>query len=548
MKHSILFTYFIICVGFCLAQKPKAPLYASYEITLHAKENYSNPYTDVDVYAVFVNGQHDTLIRPAFWDGGNTWKIRFCPTVKNQLWHWFSYSSNTSDEGLHGQSGVFTSTKIKTKNRLLANGPLMMSPQKRNVIQHSGKPFFMVAVTAWASPFRATTNQIEQFANSSRKKGFNTVLLAVLQTDMKAEGPDERNTIAGFKRTFSDFTTTHLNNLVVSYFQYLDKIINIYLAHEMVPVFAPLMHGFGWKGLDVIGNKVQPAEYERYCKYLLARYGSQPAMWLLSVDGAGYGPGIEECGGMLEKWDCYHQPTGLHYSPCDDYIAKWAVNLPNPEKYCLHGNKTHQDKNWLDFQWAQTGHDGFHIYTKVEKMYNNLPVKAVADGEPTYEGMNDGKSGLGWWQGEDAWNQLMHGGTMGVVYGAAALWQWKITADEPGWESWTDQPLSWKGAMEMKGGSYVGLISKILKPYNLTDIERRRDTSENKYILAREGSLYIAYLNNGGEINIKNLPGGMHYKWVNPKSGNVFKKGVAYNTSFSAPDGQPWVLIVANKE
>jgi len=38
-------------------------------------------------------------------------------------------------------------------------------------------------------------------------------------------------------------------------------------------------------------------------------------------------------------------------------------------------------------------------------------IKACLNGEPTYEGMNAGENGLGWWQGEEAWNQLLHGGT-----------------------------------------------------------------------------------------------------------------------------------------
>ena len=61
---------------------------------------------------------------------------------------------------------------------------------------------------------------------------------------------------------------------------------------------------------------------------------------------------------MMEEWDDYEQPTGLHYNPCDDYIADWAVN--NPLKHCEHYNKVHQAEDWLDFQWAQTGHNGEH--------------------------------------------------------------------------------------------------------------------------------------------------------------------------------------------
>jgi len=46
---------------------------------------------------------------------------------------------------------------------------------------------------------------------------------------------------------------------------------------------------------------------------------------------------------------------------------------------------------------------------------------------------------------------------MGVVYGAAGLWQWKVRADEPGWQAWCSQKMSWKDALELEGSAYVGM-------------------------------------------------------------------------------------------
>ncbi|MEO6289309.1 MAG: DUF5060 domain-containing protein, partial [Ginsengibacter sp.] len=427
----VIFCIYMFMNATVMAQQA-AHEYETIELSFASNVRYTNPYTDADVRVQFINKSNDTLWRPAFWDGINTWKVRFSSPAANNKWAWTTFCSDSTNQGLHKESGTIDITDAAPANLLSANGTLKISPGKRSLVFSSGKPFLMVANTLWASPFRATTDQIEKIAGKLENEGYNTVLLAVIQTDIDATGPDERNTDQGFKRAFRDLPSKHLNEINVSYFQYLDEIISIYRSHNLIPVFAPLLHGYGWKGKQPIGNSVQPSEYVRYMKYLLARYGSEAAMWLLSVDGGGYGPGIEESGKMLELMDCYHQPTGLHYSPCDDYVAGWAKDLPNKEFYCLHGNKTHQDAAWLDFQWAQTGHDGKHLYQKVNKMYDNLPVKAVADGEPTYEAMNGGTVGLGWWQGEDAWNQLTHGGTMGVVYGAAGLWQWKITPDEKG--------------------------------------------------------------------------------------------------------------------
>ncbi|WP_273568614.1 DUF4038 domain-containing protein [Maribacter halichondriae] len=512
-----------------------------HEITLTAEKTYGNPYTEIDVWALFTNEKGDSLKRPAFWDGGNTWKIRFVPIDTDGQWQWVTYSSNEKDTGLHKKTGHFNSIPNVGSNRLLKNGLLKMSAKARNVVHHSGKSFLMVADTPWALPFRATKEQVAIYAKDRQEKGFNTALMMTVQPDMKAEGPNDRNTEQGFKRAFKDLSSGHLNQMNVDYFQYYDALVLLLLDHEIVPVFQPIFHGYGWKGLEALGRTIEPKEYVRYCKYLLARYGAQPAFWLLGGDHNGKDPGILESGMMLQEWDAYAQPTGIHYNPCDDYLASWA----NGEReHCFHENKTYQDEEWLDFQWAQTGHDSEHLYHKVARMYENLPTKAVANGEPTYEGMNNGKNGLGWWQGEEAWMQLMNGGTMGVVYGAATLWQWKISTTEEGWPSWTDQQTSWYEAMHMKGSKYVGLIGKILGGLNIADIEKHWDLANGKPLLAIKGKLYISFLNEGGEITIRNLPDNLNYCWIDPKTGIPQQIGKVTVDTFKAPNKNPWVLLL----
>lgn len=521
---------------------PKISQWTTYETVITSNTTYDNPYTDVDVSFHFSNKAGITMVRPAFWDGENTWKVRFCPPDSEGVWNWVSFASNKNDTGLHQRSGAFESTPYTGNDSLIKNGLLHMSQDHRNVVHRSGKSFLVVADTPWAIPFRATNEQVLTYAKDRQNKGFNTALMMTLQPDMKAEGPNERNTDQGFKRAFTDLENGHINKIDVAYFHYYDRLVNTLLEHGIVPVFQPVFHGFGWKGQQVLGPQIEPEEYVRYTKYLLARYGSRPALWLIAADHDGNDPGVRESGEMLQEWDTYEQPVGIHYNPCDDYVAEWAVN--DPTKRCIHYNKTHQEKQWLDFQWTQTGHGAEHQYHKVEKMYENLPVKAVANGETTYEGMNAGKNGLGWWQGEDAWMQLMHGGTMGVVYGAAGLWQWKIAPDETGWTSWADQPLSWKGALHLEGATYVALLGKVLDNFDLTDIQKKWGLAEGKPLLAKEGNLYISYLNEGGEVTIKGLPENGNYQWYDPKTGNIKQFGKVSGPTFKAPDKNPWVLVV----
>lgn len=520
--------------------------WSPYEITLTAENSYSNAYTDIDVLAVFVNNNGDSLLRPGFWDGGNTWKIRFAPPDSDRVWTYKTFAS-VEDKGLSGQKGSFKSIHCKKGNKLLRHGLLKISEGKRNVIHADGKPFLVVGDTPWSIPYRATTKQVEEYARDRMQKGFNSSLLICMQPDRDAEGPEARNTVLGFDRAFEDSKDGHINNLKPDYFQTLDTITEILISHEIVPVYAPLVHGYGWKGKTALGSIVDPEEYSRYCKYLLARYGCNPALWLISVDNNGFSPGVKPAGETLEKWDCYKQPVGLHYNPWDNHLAKWAKQ---GDPCCFHFNKTYQDEVWLDFQWAQTGHDGIHIYYKVEGMYENEPVKANMNGEPTYEAMGGGKNGLGWWQGEDAWNQLMHGGTMGVIYGAVGLWQWKITPDEPEWEEWTDAPISWREALHLEGGKYVGMISTVFDGYDFADMQKRPDLiSGSKFLLAKEGAFYITFLESGGEIKIKGVPAGLPFRWFNPVTSEFTQEGkTTSDIKFTAPDNRPWVLVIGKRK
>ena len=133
---------------------------------------------------------------------------------------------------------------------------------------------------------------------------------------------------------------------------------------------------------------------------------------------------------------------------------------------------------------------------------------------------------------------------MGVVYGAASLWQWKITPDEAGWTDWASQPKSWKGAMKMEGSEYVGHVSKALEGLDFADIEKRWDLAGGKPLLAKEGKLYISYLNEGSDLEIDGVPENMKARWFNPKTG-VFTPGKKVRGKvFNAPSPDPWVLII----
>ena len=501
------------------------------EMTLNAQREVPDPYTGVEVWAEFTHENGTRLVRPAFWDGGRDWKIRFAPPSTGP-WSWRSFCS-TGDTGLSEQSGeVLCEADPSSRHRFYRHGFWRMSPGGRSLVHADGSPALLVADTAWALPWRATEAQCQAYATDRQAKGFNAVLLMSVQPDMRATGPRDRTTDEGFDVGFEDLPQGHINQLNPAYFQYLDRLVAILVAHEIVPVFQPVFHGFGWKGLGVAGPVVPPAEYARYCRYLVARYGARPAMYLVGGDGSGYEPQIRAGGEEIQRWDALAQPTGIHYRPHAD-------------------NRAWQEEDWLDFQWCQTGHSGEHIPERVAYMWVNRPARAVANGEPTYE--QGGKSGraAGWWQGHEAWSNLCAGGTMGVVYGAGSLWQWRLHRNEPGQaEFFLAKDAGWREALDFEGSRYIGLVSRILEGLPTTDMAPDWQATLGRRGLLVPGQLFIGYLENGGPLMLFGESVPLRYRVVDPRTGQVVREGVRASASERIPDegGGPRVYICYSPE
>src|SRR5438552_15575982 len=66
----------LFCASPAFAADYRVQRWQAVEIVLTSSQTYVQPFQDVEVTAAFT-GQGDKVItRPAFWDGGRTWKIR----------------------------------------------------------------------------------------------------------------------------------------------------------------------------------------------------------------------------------------------------------------------------------------------------------------------------------------------------------------------------------------------------------------------------------------------------------------------------------------
>ena len=508
------------------------PAWRQVEIELTAQGDHPDPYNQVEVWADFVSETGEALRRPGFWDGGRTWRIRFAPPAGSTGWAW-STAATVEDPGLTGQHGVVHVVVPDAAGTAFdVHGFWRLSPGGRSLVHADGAPAVMIADTAWALPWRATPEQVVTYANDRQAKGFNATLLMTVQPDMRATGPRDRTADEGFDVGFEDLPTGHLTQPNPGYFQAFDTLVGILRGQGIVPVLQPVFFGFGWKGLDVAGPVVPPVEYARYCRYLVARYGAGPVMYLVGADGSGREAQLPAGGEEIHTWDCYQQPTGLHYRP-------------------HAGNAAFQDADWLDFQWCQTGHTGEHTAERVADMWRNTPAKAVANGEPTYEGTRSPGMAAGWWQGDEAWRNLCAGGTMGVVYGAASLWQWVLRPDEPGQVDYFLAPgCSWREALDFPGSTAVGMLGRILQGLPTTDMRPGWEDVLAARCLIVPGRLFLNYATTGEPLQIiTDHPLPSHYRIIEPRTGAVLASGRVPGPHQMLPDTGigPRVTILLNE-
>ncbi len=518
---------------------PSAPQWQEVELTLTATREAANPYTDSEAWVDFAHVDGTKIRRPMFWDGGRTFRVRFVSTKSSGIWSWTA-SDRGGDLGIQGHSGALQTTENKTTNptKFSIHGFWSIPSGGRNLIHADGTPRLLCADTAWALPWRATVEQAEIYARDRSTKGFNAVLLMSVQPDMKATGPRSRTEDGGFDVGFEDLPNGTLRQLNPKYFQFFDKLVDVLVAHGIAPVYQPVFHGYGWKGLGTAGNVISADDYARYCRYLVARYGARPAIWLVGGDGTAMEPSSVEqldwAGRTIEEWDAYQQPTGIHYAPHSLF-------------------RTHQDKAWLDFQWCQTGHGGHHIPERVTDMWRNTPVKAVANGEPTYENMGRTGRGAGWWQGHEAWCNLTAGGTMGVVYGAGSLWQWRLHSKELDHPGWCFAPgAGWREALDFEGSMYPGIAARIFDGLPLAGMEPNWTYTYGERGLAVPGTLFVLYLPEGGDQAIISRDVPRFYRVFDPRNGMVTSEGRLPDTVpaqvNTGPGGEPRVVVFTLEE
>ena len=76
--------------------------------------------------------------------------------------------------------------------------PLRVEPGRRHLVDASGRPFMIVGDAAWSILVQCTPAEIDLYLEDRARRGYNTVLVNLLEAYFAAHPPSNRDGVAPF--------------------------------------------------------------------------------------------------------------------------------------------------------------------------------------------------------------------------------------------------------------------------------------------------------------------------------------------------------------
>lgn len=465
-------------------------------------KGYGNP-SDIELDVIFTDEHGRDRRVPAFWAGGNMWRVRFSAPECGD----YSYETVCSDPknaDLHGIEGRFRVTPYNGPNELLKRGAIRVAADRRHFEHADGTPFFWLADTEWLGLCSRLEwpEDFQTLTADRARKGFSVIqIIAGPYPDMPLF--DERGANeAGYP------WETDLSRINPAYYDMADRRIQHIVDLGMVPCIV----GCWGYYLEQMGEE----RIRQHWRNLIARYGAYPVIWCAA--GEATMPFYTYSGDR----EAYTQRIRTGWTKIARYIR---ATDPFERMVTIHplnsGHKEVDDPSVLDFDMLQTGHSGHHDVPGTLKTLlhalDHKPQMPVINSEVAYEGilaMNREEI-----QRVFFWCCVLSGAA-GHTYGANGIWQInrpdKPYGPSPHGSSWGDTP--WQTAMNLPGSTNLGLGKKLLERYPWNRLEPHQD-----WIDCWPNAMYLPELADYFVPRAAGIPGELRIVYTSPLLGGLRK-------------------------
>jgi hypothetical protein len=243
------------------------------EIKLTTNKEYFNPFTDVEVFCKFFSPVGEEILVLGFYDGDNTWKIRFTPGVEG-IWKYKTYSELSNDDFISDGELYVEKGNNSEKGFLRA-----VPAQGWGLKFDSGEELLIIGDTMYnLFGIAHGENYITDILEKRKKQGFNLLRLRVPVSNFHPSFPvstwhKKPTWLWGGSAECPDYGSFNLD-----YFKTIDKVMN-------------LIEGMGF-GAEIILEawlferpfndraSFLPEYEELYIKYVVSRLSAYKSVYL----------------------------------------------------------------------------------------------------------------------------------------------------------------------------------------------------------------------------------------------------------------------------
>jgi hypothetical protein len=545
----------IFCTATAFAAEYKVQQWQAVEITLTSSVTYADPFQDVDVTATFTRPGSAAITRPAFWDGGRTWKVRFAPT-QTGLWTMTTSATDARNRGLHGVTETVQCDPYSGRLEIYKHGFLKVSGNGRYLTYADGTPFFYLGDTHWIlsherfdrSNSPGVASQFKYTVDKRVSQGF-TVFQS--ETSFQARSAGIRINQEAIADEEADADLKHgFTGADLAGFANLDRKFKYIADQGLVHANAE----FSWVGDPADFPIFTEAYMARLAKYWVARYGAYPVIWTIAqeVDKNYYG---KYDATTINKWfavgqsilgnDAYHHPVMPHMESTDNTTAptSWWSGKPFHNGWAVQWQGEMTEKGIAEGFW------------------NALPTKPSVLYESAYDGFwTDSRGALG------AAYKAFQYGMYGYGYGANGIWNDIYSKPGEPADFGTDCQMPehygwWRDGADLPTGDQLAYFKKFytsLEWWKL--VPRFNDHAWGYFLNASQAFLssdghdtYVVFFT-GSErtpASLNQMENASTYaaQWFNPRNGEYQNIGAVTpkDSQWVIPDrptGQDWVLLV----
>ncbi len=411
-------------------------------------------------------------------------------------------------------------------------------PAHRFLQLPSGKPFFLLADTAWELFHRTTREEAEKYLSARSRQGFNTIQAVLL-----AEFDGLRTPNAYGHRPLLENDPTKPDP--AGYWEYVDWVVE---RAGQLGLYVALLPTWGDKVNKAWGEG--PIVFDEgnayiYGSWVAKRYGHLPNVFW--INGGDRDPADRKA-----VWQAIAK--GIR-----DHEKGRRLMTYHPQGGRSSSADFHSD-DWLDFHMMQSGHWDFgqRADQMIERDYSLQPPKPTLDGEPNYENHRPFKDDftLPYFRDFDVrrasyWS--VFAGGCGVTYGCHAVWQMAGPRYSP-----INKPLgTMLQSLELPGARQMHHLKNLMlsRPY----FERVPDQGliqeglmegdlTARATRASDGSYAFVYLPGARPIRVDEakLRSPLQAWWFDPRNGKATP--TEQNDGFyHAPTAEDWVLVLDEK-